>query len=235
MVKIRNPWTEEQYSGCTCDTNTTFWTAYMRKELNHVLCNDGDIWLSTQEMYDSFLYLAVNEYSKDYYHNYIANTGDDGKMKTFLFTLENFNSEIHLMVNLYDKRMYPFGMKAEKVRAVFELFQWNSCSQTYESLGSKSGSDWIGNIAKSYQGLSAGHYKVDVTVAWVENAYRDFSVSIQDNEIIYINECILPGEGYNELQSSVDAGFRPNDNCKVLRVGKCYKPDDPVCQDVASG
>jgi hypothetical protein len=235
MVKIRNPWSEECYSGCTCDSNSIFWTPYMKMQLNHTTCNDGDIWLPTSEMYEAFLYIAINEFNANFFHNYISNQGDDGKLKTFLFTLDKFNEEIHLMVNLYDKRMYPFGMKTEKVRAVYELFVWDPTNQVYTSLGSKSGSDWIGVISKTYTDLAAGHYKVEVTVAWVENAVRDFAVSIQDLEKIYISECVLPGEGFNELQSSEVAGFKPNDNCKYIRLGKCYKADDPSCQDIQVG
>ena len=65
--------------------------------------------------------------------------------------------------------MYPYGSKSEKVMTCFSLSQWDAATGAYVLLKEKTGSDWIGfqQIAKT---LTAGHYKVEVLISWVENA-----------------------------------------------------------------
>lgn len=92
------------------------------------------------------LYFTVSFYHKDYWFNYIRNQGDDGQTHRYLFDVlpNQSRGKFYLSVNQFDTRMYPFGIKTEKVLTYYRLLKWKEAENKYEQINDKYGSDWIG-------------------------------------------------------------------------------------------
>jgi len=91
------------------------------------------------------LYIVVSFYHPGWFHNYIHNRGDDGTVHSFLFDIkEGDEGQSYLKLDHYDTRMYPFGIKEEKIMSYYTLSKFNPQMGTYDQLETDYGSDWIG-------------------------------------------------------------------------------------------
>lgn len=59
LVKVRNPWASEMYTGPWSDSDNTKWTAEATKALNHTSVDDGSFWLPFAIYKENFDGLAV--------------------------------------------------------------------------------------------------------------------------------------------------------------------------------
>lgn len=44
----------------------------------------------------------------------------------------------------YDQRMYPFGVKTEKIMSRYTLLKWDQETKSFVKIRQDFGSDWIG-------------------------------------------------------------------------------------------
>jgi hypothetical protein len=99
--------------------------------------------MTLEDFKNTMLYITISFYHDDWYHSYIEQEDDEGKLRHFLFEVDN-DGEHFVQVDHYDQRMYPYGAKSEKIMSKYTLYKWNSINSTFTKIKQDFGSDWIG-------------------------------------------------------------------------------------------
>jgi hypothetical protein len=180
LVRIRNPWGSEQYSGPWSDGDDS-WTAENKAQIEDwdSAVADGIFFIDI----DSFV-LGYSDYSvcmvrDDYQISWYDNCADDGSSKTYYFTAPEDLGEgttAYVGMDFYDPRMIPADC-------------WTSGWYNMGSLtlSKVSGGGSLANLYfAGYMGfdnaefeLEAGvEYKITSTATWYQTDDKDFTVRI---------------------------------------------------------
>lgn len=109
LLKIRNPWSKEKYTGPWSDSSTK-WTKYYMDQVGGLTkADDGKFWIAIEEFKDIFSQTSVAFY--DGYAGYTAMDVDfSGKSK--YYTLTNpVDQEVYVVLDTYSPRNYPRATK----------------------------------------------------------------------------------------------------------------------------
>jgi hypothetical protein len=84
LIRMRNPWDKEQYSGPYKDSDPFWNDADYRAQVNMTKANDGLFFMDVASFKDGFGYFFVNHYNGGLWkHTQAESINDAGTFKTF--------------------------------------------------------------------------------------------------------------------------------------------------------
>lgn len=88
LLRIRNPWGRDMYTGPWNDGDTSRWTTAYKAQVPYANnANDGYFYMEVSDLVTSFNYFQVNYYRADWSLNYYEKVNDDDSVKTYTFTV----------------------------------------------------------------------------------------------------------------------------------------------------
>ena len=76
LLKLRNPWGAEQYSGDWSD-ESELWTQWARDEVGAYVANDGIFFMDLDSFKNNFNWVTVNYDTYDWHHDYFLALDDE--------------------------------------------------------------------------------------------------------------------------------------------------------------
>lgn len=112
MLRVRNPWNTDNYSGPWGDSSS-LWTAEYKAQVPYKSnYNDGVFFIDQDSFKTGFYYYQINHVHNDWSHSYYEVVGDTtSELRTISFTLKA-SQELFVSADFYDYRMYPNGCKS---------------------------------------------------------------------------------------------------------------------------
>lgn len=112
LIKMRNPWGAEKYSGPWNDKDDERWTDEFKKQAKLVVANDGVFYMTIEDFKKAFTVYNVCEYQNWHQHQHrITGTG-----KKFMARFETpVDQHVIISLDYQNKRQIPFGCKLPKV------------------------------------------------------------------------------------------------------------------------
>lgn len=111
LLRVRNPWGTDSYSGPWGDNDSRWTTAYKSQVPFSQNTNDGYFFIEISDFVNAFNYFQVNYIHDDWSQNYYERKSDDGKWKSYTFTLSR-SQDIFIGMDFYNPRMYASGCRA---------------------------------------------------------------------------------------------------------------------------
>lgn len=110
MVRIRNPWGVDRYTGPWCDGDSRWTAAYQAQVPYNNNQNDGYFFMNVNDFVNAFSYFQINYINDGWNTNYYRRTSDDGTTKSYTFTLAR-QQNVYVAMDFYNPRMYAAGCR----------------------------------------------------------------------------------------------------------------------------
>ena len=112
LIKIRNPWGLDSYTGPWSDSDTSRWNANTKAQAGFVNnTQDGYFYMEDVNFIVGFYYFTVNFVNDSFTTSYYEKIGDDGMAKNYTFTLRQNNQPVYVQGDFFDPRMYAYGCR----------------------------------------------------------------------------------------------------------------------------
>ena len=195
LLKLRNPWGAEQYSGDWSD-ESGLWTQWAREEVGSNIANDGIFFMDLDSFKNNFNWVTVNYDTYDWHHDYFLALDDESSdvwgghwcddcVHRIMHVHSDVTQTFHVGAHLYEKRSY--GGESTETRDCTEgpsawVFEIDPEWPEYPSNQFNDGSKWLTDLT-----IEAGEDRTfHVLLDWADGFARDWSLTVwgEDASII---------------------------------------------------